>query len=1215
MGLGRREARHQTVAAAHVAGVDPSKYWEYKPGQKVMTRDGYPGKVTAVFDGPFAGNEEYEVELDHGLGGGSYTASLLQPFHQVESKVDVKTAADDYPELGTILEERPPLARAVSSLQVEAKDTQADHDRDASACETCNGSGEIPDDDAGHDKYSDDPTYPNKDCPDCEGSGHKTAGKKKQKQEVADLYREDEHSCKECDSKSHKTGDCPDLHKEGAYNEGDPKKYTADHKCPECGGGRALESANGIIKCEDCGHIEDNGDEDGYGKTAAHILATAAVDSDFRFHVTATFADVRNKAKRLRSEGGVNIISASAGTIAGNIKGDHHVYETVLTRHPNQPNSVAQWGCGCKWAAYSWGRTGNYKRFEGRMCSHALALQYEAQSRGMFGRQVDEDQKAPQWLKPRTRVVVEYDRDSGKNQSRPAQPRKRDLERTYASVDASVAPVTLMCMLAAAQGSSFDDLSLALESAGINATAFLIESKDLPASDQDKSKHRHKGDQTPCSRAGCGHPDGIHGDNGKTCLSQGCDCRKFTTTATDDGQTQTDDEGSSKREGHKVHHPSHKGGEYPMRGGWGYGFGYQPYYADYDGGSSGPDGDGDADDAGGGSTAGDGGGMGSTGAKVAFYDTMDPTYTEGNDVRQNPNSNGLWNATKPANPNDNPCSVGWAAKGDPKEFGEAVNDAASRIGSLSVESVFDGLPPVEAWAPNGDVMDRPTVRTPPVPKTAPVPKTFNPKTPQAPKRTDLKTLRPPPGEPAGAAPEAPPRPQVPGPRQAPTAPRAPEAPHVPRPAGAGAAGEAATAGEVATTGEAAVGAGASGLVGPVVDSAIAGGYAGKWLDEHSKTYHNNVIMPIVNHIPDFSKPVQDYADSAVGDKIAEGADWTGHKVDQAAGAVGDAASSAWDWATGGSSKPKDAPKPAPAHVAPPTAPAKPVSPADFRKFEEDHPGPAVPMTPGHAAPNVPDPHEHGPGPQLQPGGSARQITPTAPAGPAAGTAPRSVPNPRTGPKDPQEPKQPEPKQDAPPEEGNPRPRLPKIPLPGIWHPDYYRMSGELIGGTGIGSKSSLDAGLTESRTAMAALLAEGTVHEEPEAALPTTDGADPTKDQDPDGDVEGMQSQGSLEEVDEAAVADIVARFQATAGASSLMSGSSALPEEGGDVAAMAKAYLQTEAMKTFSPGEQRQIIDEGKDVVASNLDRLKIEGTHYEALQAALDSEASQDDDGDLWS
>ncbi len=159
-------------------------------------------------------------------------------------------------------------------------------------------------------------------------------------------------------------------------------------------------------------------DEDGQpGKTAAFdpyaLITTAAADPEFKFHFTAAWADVRRKATRIRAEGGVRITLASDGVVFGEVKGDHNVYETGVQRFPGSRNSVATYTCGCKWGAYHWGAPDDFSRFAGRMCSHALALQYEAASRGMFGRDVMPDEAKPDWVPKK--VVIRYDIDSGDN--------------------------------------------------------------------------------------------------------------------------------------------------------------------------------------------------------------------------------------------------------------------------------------------------------------------------------------------------------------------------------------------------------------------------------------------------------------------------------------------------------------------------------------------------------------------------------------------------------------------------------------------------------------------------------------------------------------------------------------------------------------------------------------------------------------------------------
>jgi hypothetical protein len=108
------------------------------------------------------------------------------------------------------------------------------------------------------------------------------------------------------------------------------------------------------------------------------------------FEFLATWKDVRAKAKRIRTEGGVRIVSASPLFLVGEVEGSTNLYETSIEYVPGT-KQAALWTCGCAWANYSWGRSGRWKRYEGRMCSHALALLYEGQARGMFGKEVRED--------------------------------------------------------------------------------------------------------------------------------------------------------------------------------------------------------------------------------------------------------------------------------------------------------------------------------------------------------------------------------------------------------------------------------------------------------------------------------------------------------------------------------------------------------------------------------------------------------------------------------------------------------------------------------------------------------------------------------------------------------------------------------------------------------------------------------------------------------
>lgn len=135
------------------------------------------------------------------------------------------------------------------------------------------------------------------------------------------------------------------------------------------------------------------------------MLVAASVDPELRFHFEGSWKDIQEKAKKIRAEGHVRIISATAGYVTAEVRGDSNVYQTTIMRAPGK-KSIAMWECGCAWANYSWGRSGRWKKYEGRMCAHALATQYEANAREMFGKEISEDRKLPQWRSDPTIPVV-----------------------------------------------------------------------------------------------------------------------------------------------------------------------------------------------------------------------------------------------------------------------------------------------------------------------------------------------------------------------------------------------------------------------------------------------------------------------------------------------------------------------------------------------------------------------------------------------------------------------------------------------------------------------------------------------------------------------------------------------------------------------------------------------------------------------------------------
>lgn len=202
---------------------------------------------------------------------------------------------------------------------------------------------------------------------------------------------------------------------------------------------------------------EDTDEKDNPFDRFSSLVTRAAADIDFRFQITAAWRDIVAKAKRIRAEGGVRVTMASDGLVVGEVKGDNHVYETGLQRLPGR-TSVQSWSCGCIWGAYHWGADDDFSRFAGRMCSHALALTYEAQSRGMFGRDVEEDSEKPSWV-PRN-IVVRYDIDD----------RRNDLARSSALAQPNISPLRAVASAVVAAGAAADEVILVLSTIGVTAS-------------------------------------------------------------------------------------------------------------------------------------------------------------------------------------------------------------------------------------------------------------------------------------------------------------------------------------------------------------------------------------------------------------------------------------------------------------------------------------------------------------------------------------------------------------------------------------------------------------------------------------------------------------------------------------------------------------------------------------------------------------------------
>ncbi|MBA3757044.1 MAG: hypothetical protein H0X02_12840, partial [Nitrosomonas sp.] len=95
---------------------------------------------------------------------------------------------------------------------------------------------------------------------------------------------------------------------------------------------------------------------------------------------TAAWADVMSDATELYGTGTIQLYRNGLENVVGQTPSQTRqgvVYETEIwpSRRAEIPNyPLALWSCDCEWGQHSWGRTRQFKKFEGRPCKHVLAL-------------------------------------------------------------------------------------------------------------------------------------------------------------------------------------------------------------------------------------------------------------------------------------------------------------------------------------------------------------------------------------------------------------------------------------------------------------------------------------------------------------------------------------------------------------------------------------------------------------------------------------------------------------------------------------------------------------------------------------------------------------------------------------------------------------------------------------------------------------------------
>lgn len=126
---------------------------------------------------------------------------------------------------------------------------------------------------------------------------------------------------------------------------------------------------------------DDGGDESHTNKESALI-------------VIAGWSDIMEDAQELREQSMVQITSNGAQHVEGIVQSQTSPGTTYATSFERQdPNSqaITQWTCTCPWGEVSWGRTRQWKKYEGRPCKHLLALYWQS-----LGTPLDENQPEAQ---------------------------------------------------------------------------------------------------------------------------------------------------------------------------------------------------------------------------------------------------------------------------------------------------------------------------------------------------------------------------------------------------------------------------------------------------------------------------------------------------------------------------------------------------------------------------------------------------------------------------------------------------------------------------------------------------------------------------------------------------------------------------------------------------------------------------------------------------
>jgi hypothetical protein len=131
-----------------------------------------------------------------------------------------------------------------------------------------------------------------------------------------------------------------------------------------------------------------------YAEQKAGILPEWTHKATRNIARTAAWEDVQADAEEIYYNGNVHLTVNNPDYVEGTVDSQStpgQVYETSFSRNDPNSGAITVPNCTCPWGEVMWGRTRQWKKYDGRPCKHILALYWTSLANPVSG----EDQAQP----------------------------------------------------------------------------------------------------------------------------------------------------------------------------------------------------------------------------------------------------------------------------------------------------------------------------------------------------------------------------------------------------------------------------------------------------------------------------------------------------------------------------------------------------------------------------------------------------------------------------------------------------------------------------------------------------------------------------------------------------------------------------------------------------------------------------------------------------